>query len=186
MSATLVGVATITAIIVIAPFFTEPGYSMVTNPISQLAGQNTRNAWLMQIGLGALGVGPGIDAMRRLRRQPVRTVFFLVFSAAMLAAAFWSARPIDAAVAFDADEDARHMLAAMVAGYAFAIGASCFAVTDRGAWRRLASVVAAAAASFIPVYMFLYPEIMGALQRFMLATCFIWLVYYLPPRSAAQ
>jgi hypothetical membrane protein len=186
MSATLVGVATITAIIVIAPFFTEPGYSMVSNPISQLAGQHTRNAWLMQIGLVALGVGPGIDATRRLRRQPVRTFFFLVFSVAMLAAAFWSARPIDAAVAFDADEDRRHMLAAMVAGYAFAIGALCFAVTDRGLWRRLASIAAAAAASLIPVFMFRHPEIMGLLQRFMLATCFIWLVYYLPPRSAAQ
>jgi hypothetical membrane protein len=182
-SATLAGVAIITVIIIVAPLFTEPGYSMVSNPISQLAAQETRNAWLMRIGLCALGIGPGIDALRRLRTQPIRTVFLMIFAVAMLFTAWWSARPIDPEITFDAEEDKLHALAAMVAGYAFSAGALCFAATDRGIWRRLASVAAAAAASIIPVFMFLHPDVMGLLQRFMLATCFIWLVYFLPPSA---
>jgi hypothetical membrane protein len=179
-SATLVGVAIITAIIIIAPLLTVPDYSVVSHPISMLGAQATPNAWLMNIGLAALGLGPAVDALRRARAQWIRTIFFLIFSAAMVAAAVFSTRPVNPDIVFDTREEVHHAIAAMVAGYSFSIGAVIFAITQKVTWHRLASLFAAAAASFIPMLMFKYPEVMGLLQRFMLATCFLWLIVFLP------
>ncbi len=182
---TRLGVLTVTVIIAIAPSFTAEGYSAIVNPISQLGAQHTQNSWLMNIGLCALGIGPGIDAWGWRRRRAISTVFLLIFSVAMLFTAYYSARPVDAGIAFDAHEELRHIFAAMVAGYAFALGAIGFAFREPGLWRKLACIVAAAAASIIPVFMFANPEITGLLQRIMLATCFLWLVVFLP-RAAGQ
>ena len=46
-SATLLGVIAITAAIIIGPYLTAPGYSSVTNAISELGAQSTPNAWMM-------------------------------------------------------------------------------------------------------------------------------------------
>lgn len=37
------------------PLYTEPGYDWVRHSISELAAQNTANAWIMRLGLFCLG-----------------------------------------------------------------------------------------------------------------------------------
>lgn len=180
MSATLLGVIVALTAIIVGPYFTAPGYSSVGNAISELGAQATPNAWIMNTGFVAYGLGVLVDAIRRLRTAPLVAVAFMVFGLAMCLNAVFSHRPIDHAIPYDVRADEFHSLFATAVGISFTFGAIAQSFLERGLWLRLACYAAAATAIILPLGMLQFPGIQGALQRLMFAISFTWLVVFLP------
>lgn len=179
-SATLLGVAVAFTAIAAAPYVVAPGYSIVANAISELGAQGMPNAWVMNTGFVAYGLGVSVDALGRTRRAPIVGVAFLVFGLAMIMNAVFSHRPMDPTRAYDVREDELHSLFATIVGISFTIGAVAQSFLERHRGRRLACYGAATAAVLLPVAMLQFPAIAGALQRVMFAVSFAWLVVFLP------
>ena len=74
-SAVLVGVLLITVAIVLGPLYTASGYSIVTNLVSELGAQHMPNAWIMNAGFIAFGVGVTVSAARRAHSGDVPRIW---------------------------------------------------------------------------------------------------------------
>ena len=185
-SAVLVGVLLITVAIVLGPLYTASGYSIATNLVSELGAQHMPNAWIMNAGFIAFGVGVTVSAARRARATPFTAGMFLVFGMAMALAGVFSHQPLDRSTHYDELAARLHSLCATVAGFAFTIGAFAQSLHEREE-RCWACWVAAASATGLPLLMLADPSHVGLTQRLMFVVTFLWLVVFLPsPRPRAQ
>ncbi|MBL9095692.1 MAG: DUF998 domain-containing protein [Alphaproteobacteria bacterium] len=180
LSATHVGVAVAATAIVIGPFFNVADYSSLRHSTSELGAQGAPGAWIMNAGFTAFGLGVLIDAVRAFRISPVPAGAFIVFGLAMIMNAVFSHRPIDPVAPYVVFEDDMHSFFSSVVGASFAIGVLAFGFARRDLGPPAVHAVAVAAALILPLGMFLFAEIEGALQRAMFFVSFAWFAAYLP------
>lgn len=172
----LAGIACFIAAAVLGPLVSHPDYASVTHTVSQLAGQNMPNAWIMRTGFVAFGAATVLAALLRLPAQPAVSVALVLFGLAMVAAAVWSNLPIDPGLGGSAAEDRRHSIAASAMGVAFA--AACVARFWTPGPNRLDpfNLLALACSVGLPMLMLGSPAIAGAAQRLMFLISFVWIL----------
>jgi hypothetical membrane protein len=66
----LAGIISFIVAAVIGPFLSHPDYSSITHSVSELAGQNMPNAWIMRTGFVAYGTATILAALMRLTATP--------------------------------------------------------------------------------------------------------------------
>lgn len=109
-----------------------------------------------------------------------------MFGLAMIMTALFSHRPIDPAAPYVVFEDDMHSFFSSVVGASFAIGVLAFGFARRDLGPLTVHAAAVAAALILPLGMFLFPEIEGALQRAVFFISFAWFAAYLPRLSMAR
>jgi hypothetical protein len=176
------GIAAFVLAAIIGHFASHPAYSSITHSVSELAGQNMPNAWIMRAGFVAFGGTVLIVALADLRATAAVNAALCVFGAGMIGSAIWSHVPIREVGGGSQAEDDLHSIAASVMGAAFAV--SCAArfwtvrmhVQTRGQtdWFSAFGVLIAV---IIPLLMFQLPTLTGALQRGMFAFSFVWFLW---------
>ncbi len=176
MAILLAGIAAFVLATIVGPFLSHPDYRSVSHSVSELAGQNMPNAWIMRAGFVAFGAAVVVATLLHWRSGPAVSIAVVIFGLAMIAAAIWSHLPIDLALGGSKAEDDRHSIAATVMGAAFA--AACAAKAWLGGrddidWLSILGLVAAIG---LPLLMLGIPMIAGAAQRVMFGISFVWLV----------
>lgn len=168
------------AAIFAGPWYTEPGYDWTLHSVSELAGQDTRNAWIMRGGLFALGLASivGYAAYR-----PRFNLLFAAFGLFIAMSALFPHKPFVAGRPFSEALDQVHSVFASLGGLCAVLG---FVLKARVAGTRpcaLAYAVIAIAYTLLPLLMFSVPSLQGLFQRLLFVSYAAWvLVDGLPRR----
>ena len=177
MSRTQWGVLAFVAAAALGPLYTAPGYSVLSNVISELAAQNTPRNAIMVVAFLLLGGAVALDGLQPARapRMP-----FVVFGLAFAAAGLFGHKPITPGVPYLAWVDTVHSQLATVSGIALTVGFGWQAAL-RGPWsQRLLAGVLALAFMGLPLLMLALPAWQGAVQRVMYLLVFGWLFAFYP------
>lgn len=178
----LSGIVLFVAAVAFGPSFSHPAYSSIGHTTSELAGQNMPFAWIMRVGFAGYGLSAAVAALAIARSLPEVAAATIIFGVALIACAFWSHLPIDAALGGSLSEDRLHSAAAMTAGVAFTVGAMLhlrrthLGADDWPSWLALCASIG------LPLAMLALPAIDGILQRLMFGISFIWLWHILNQR----
>ena len=119
MSPTRLGIVVFTLAVVLGPFYTVPGYSSISNLISELAAQHTPGSEYMVAGFLALGGGVLADARGGWRGPRAAFGLFGLFIAL---AGLVGHKPITPSVPFDAMLHQAHGLLGTLSGIAITVG----------------------------------------------------------------
>jgi hypothetical membrane protein len=92
----------------VAPFASHPDYSSVRHSLSELAGQDMPNAWIMRVGFVVFGAAVLAASLARFRNDPAVFGALSLFGVAMVAAAYWSHLPITQLAGGSQGEDDLH------------------------------------------------------------------------------
>lgn len=163
--------------ILLGPWYTDPGYNWVRHSVSELAAQHTRNAWVMQIGLFALGAGVAVDFLRS--RHPA-DLPFLAFGIFIAASAFVPHRPFVEGQSFNRALDIGHSVLASLAGFSAVLGFIVRSIAARQPLRKGIYVSIAAAYTVLPLMMAIYPPTAGVFQRTIFLSFSLWAVVDYP------
>lgn len=163
--------------VAVAPLVLPADYSVVRHSVSESAAQGVTGAWVARIGLLALGAAAIVVALplgRGLRRWS--RVALVGYGAGIALTAAAAHRPWRD-VPHDAIQDTVHSLAASAGGFAFVVAVVLAAVADARAGRRPAArhVVAAVAATLLPLAMTVLPTVAGLPQRLLFLVGYGWL-----------
>ena len=170
--------------IVLAHFFTPPGYIWTENTISELASQGHRYKGIMQAGLIGFGGTLIFGVVGHFRRHP--RLYFLIFVAvygiSILLSGIYCTAPIDPEILFSTQEASLHSLFATIAGLGMSLGIlwQVFAsMNERGRWTRIVFLVLIGGLSGLfglaENGMMLLEK--GIVQRMLYLVGLIWLVY---------
>lgn len=161
------------------PLYTAPGYSVLSNVISELAAQNTPRNAVMALAFVLMG---GLVALDGLRPWRAPALPFAVFGVAFAAAGLFGHKPITPGVPYLVWADTVHSQLATVSGVALTVGFGWQAVL-RGPWphRGMAGLLALACVG-LPLAMLALPAWQGAIQRLMYLLVFGWLFAFFPRR----
>ena len=172
----LAGIISFIAAAVAGPFLSHPDCSSITHSVSELAGQNMPNAWIMRTGFVAFGTATILAALMRLTATPAVSAALVVFGLAMIAAAVWSHLPIDQGLGGSTTEDDLHSIAASGMGVAFATACVARFWTPGRKRPDIFNVIALCCSVGLPLAMLGFPEIAGAAQRLMFLISFVWIL----------
>jgi len=170
-----VGVVICALAIVCGPWYTEPGYDWVRHSISELAGQDTANAWVMRIGLAALGLAAATAFVVHRSRF---NIFFFLFGISILLTAVFPHRPFVLDRAYSETLDRLHSLFATLGGFAAVLAFAFEAGRPGPVVKRLVAGLLAALYTGLSAAMFQWPDFQGALQRVIFGTFIIWMLYF--------
>jgi hypothetical protein len=171
LSPTRAGVVVAFVTILAGPLYSEPEYDWLRHSVSELAAQNTRNAWIMKVGLFAFGAGVFIDYLRNRRLQDIPFAAFGVFIAV---SAFFSHKPFVEGRAVSQSLDTAHSILATLAGFSAVLGFVVRFLSERQLGRRFVYVGLSVAYTLLPLLMVAYPQAAGAFQRVIFGSFFIW------------
>ena len=181
------------AVIVLAHFFSPPGYRWTRNTISKLAAQGHEHKWIMQAGFIGFGLLLNIGiilAFAAAKKVCYPDILIMVYGLAVLVSGFFCTAPIDKSLAYSASEAKLHSVFASAAGVSFSLGILGHLVLSaqpRGRWFHLVFL----ALTLGSLMLFGLSENglvgigQGVIQRVLYTTSFIWLVvgqYWRLPR----
>lgn len=182
MAITRVAIALFVVVVVIGPFYTAPGYSAVSNVISELAGQNTPRNYLMSVAFLALGASVAFDGLRFFRPALLP---FISFGFLFGAAGVFGHKPFTAGAPYIGWVDALHSALATLSGVALTAGFVWQAVRATSRHHRTLAWVLAAVCVGFPLLMLTLPAYQGIIQRAMYLAVFAWLWAYYPRAGSA-
>lgn len=180
LSPTLFGVFACSAPIILGPFYTAAGYSVLAHTSSDLGAQHTPFNWLMNIGFLLMGLGVAYDARQHWYKAPLVAILFVIFGVAMALTGVFSLRPIDEGLSFDETSHALHSVFATITGFAYTAGAVTCGFVEKEQPRKLWCFVAAVLATILSAAMAFLPGYEGLLQRVMFAVTFSWIAVFIP------
>lgn len=164
------------AALLLAPLHMPAGYSWLSNTTSESAAQGVPGAWLARLGflifgLTVIGMAHHLRDTWSTGGQWAHTAFGVF----MVSAAAFSTRAWVPEAVYDPVEDALHSFAATAMGLAFTIGV-VLRFLGRGpeVCGRVLDMVAAIAATAMPLAMLALPAWDGLLQRGMFAISYLW------------
>ena len=160
------------ATILLGPLYTETQYSWITNTISQLGAQSTKNSWIMIVGFLSLGVGLVLDTIRFKDKRMIPFAFFGIFFA--LAGCFPHKAWIEGRVSSESTHYL-HQIFANLSGASITIGHITVGATANNKEEKIISYFLAATCVALPLAMFSFPNYTGATQRLMYGASFVWL-----------
>ncbi len=168
------GIAAIIGAMAIAPFLSHPEYSSLAHTTSELGGQSMPNAWIMNGGFLAYGLGVACGALSRLRKTPALAAVMLLFAGALAGTAVFSAGSAAFRLPHDPVEDALHSFFSGLVGTAFALACAIRLFAPGGNRRDRTSWLGLVASAAVPLAMTRLPGLDGLLQRGMFAISFVW------------
>lgn len=183
MTPTRVAIALFVLAVVAGPAYTVPGYSPVSNLISELAAQNTQRNYLMSAAFIALGMAMVFDGARSFGRTLAP---FMAFGFFMFLAGLFAHKPVTPGVPYSAFAHSAHSAFATAAGISISVGLIWQAVLAQSARRRLQAVLVAVVCMALPLGMLALPAYQGAIQRIMYVIVFLWLWRYYPRGTHAH
>ncbi|MDH4106840.1 MAG: DUF998 domain-containing protein [Gammaproteobacteria bacterium] len=161
------------AAIFAGPWYTEPGYDWIAHSVSELAGQHTKNAWIMRGGLLALGAASiaGFLAFR-----PGFNVLFAGFGLFIALSALFPHKPFVTDRPYSELLDQVHSICASVAGLCAVLGFVFKARVAEARAAMLSYALIAAAYTLVPMLMFSLPAWQGLFQRALFLSFSIWVL----------
>jgi hypothetical protein len=163
--------------VALGPAYTAPGYSAVSNVISELAGQHTPGRLVMVAAFVALGAAVGVDGLRARRTDALP---FVAFGLCFAAAGMFGHKPFVAGVAYTAWVDTLHSALATVSGVALTVGFVWQALRAQNTRHRALAWALAAWCVVLPLLMLQSPANQGIIQRIMYLAVFAWLWLFYP------
>jgi hypothetical membrane protein len=166
--------------IVIAHIVVGEQYVWYRHSISQLAGQEYAQAWIMRagfLGFGVLVQIAGIGRIRAAGRYWYRELPIMIYGLSILASGIFSAAPFIEGVAYSEWEAQLHTLFATAGGWALTAGILLYMLTDRLNSRRTVHAVALILTMGVAFSFFSLPTVSGALQYLLWLVGFSWLAY---------
>ena len=183
-SSVIFSVVYFVVVIVVAHFFSPPGYRWTRNTISELAGQGHERKWIMQAGFIGfrllLNIGI-ILTFAAAEKVLYPDILIMIYGLAVLLSGFFCTAPIDTSIGYSVSEARLHSILASVAGVSFSLGVLGHLVScahPSGRWCHLAFLVLTLGSSML----FGLSENgvigigKGVIQRVLYTTSFIWLV----------
>jgi putative copper export protein len=166
--------------IALGPLYTEAGYDWTRHSVSELAAQNTGNAWIMRLGLFSLG---SATVFGYFRERGKFNIFFLSFGFFIALSALLSHKPIIEGRPYSELLDQLHSACASLAGFSAVAGFVLKAVQTK-AWRRKLTYASIATAyTILPLGMFELPEYQGVFQRIIFGSFILWVLIDNPSRD---
>lgn len=175
------GILIFATIILLGPFYTVEGYSVIANTISELGAQMTRNNFVAISGFVAFGLGIVIEW---IRRRSWVTAPFLLFGLFIIAAGLLPHRPIDPAIAYNETINQLHSVMASAGGIAVTLGFLWQGFKESATKKRIGDFYMAGICLIMPMAMFAMPKFQGLIQRLMYFQVFIWMWFFFPTASA--
>jgi len=166
--------------ILLGPLYTEPGYSWVHNAISELAGQDTHNAWIMRLGLGLLGLS---TIMGFIRQRDKFNVFFLLFGVFIMLSAIFPHKPFIEGRAYSEGLDQWHSAFASLGGMSAVGGFTMLAIRAPDTRPRWLYITLASAYTLLPMAMFALPAFQGLFQRMIFFSFILWILLQGGPKT---
>ncbi len=174
---TRIGVLAALIAIVFGPLYTDPQYNWLHHTVSELAAQNTRNAWVMQIGLSALGIGIAVDFLRH--RHPA-DIPFVAFGLFVTLSALFPHRPFVEGRAFSEALDLIHSVCASLTGLSAVLGFVVRCIVEKQLQKKWVYASLAVMYTVLPLMMTIYPSLAGVFQRVIFGSFFVWAVMDYP------
>lgn len=182
LALTRVGIATFTLAVVLGPLYTVAEYSVVSNVISELGAQQTRNNFIMVAAFAVLGGCIAIDGIKTFQRALLP---FILFGAAMAVVGLFPHKPLNADLHFNSTIHDIHGIIAGVAGTVITVGFIWQGIRNTGRQRVVCFYLAFVAVVF-PVLMLNFPTFQGIIQRVMYFQILGWLWVAYPNLSVTK
>lgn len=164
-------------LIFIAPLAMPDDYSIVSNVISESAGQRVEGAWIARLGFICFGLGVmWLSISRRSQWAAGAYWCHMAFGVLMISTAAFSHKPWLDNIPYDEIEDLLHSFTATVMGFAFSFGV-LFRLLQRKKHernRKIFDILALLVATVIPLIGWYIPIIGGLVQRALFAISYIW------------
>lgn len=174
---TIVLLPVLILVIFLLPFYSEVGYSIIKNSISELGAQNTPNAYIMNTVFVLLGMGIIIDTISSRSLSRAEKLLILTFGVTLTCTGIFSTKPISPEIDYNELHSQLHSIFATISGFAISIFAIVYGIRSEITMRRLLAFLIALITTLIPILMFNNPEYAGILQRVMFVITFTWLGY---------
>lgn len=161
------------------PLYTVGNYSHITNLISELGAQQTKNNFIMISGFMILGLGILIDSYKKISYPVIPFALFGIF---MIMAGIFPHKPIDTSISFNHTFHRLHSLPATLAGISISIGFVWQGFLSSSMTQKAICFYLAIACFVFPMLMLTMSEYQGILQRLMYLQVFAWLWVMFPSR----
>jgi hypothetical membrane protein len=176
----LAGVSVLTASLLFAHALAPETYSSKTNSISELAGQNYKNAWIMRsgfIGFGLLTTAAAIDGSISSSLSPLQSASLGVYGASMVLSGVFSARSFEKGAALSEQEAQLHSTFANLAGIGLTTAMVIAAISENDPNIRTINCSAVIFTLATSALFKLNPEYKGIWQRILWTGSVGWLTW---------
>jgi hypothetical membrane protein len=164
-------------VMLLLPFWSFAGYSLLENTTSHLGAQGSPNAWVMNGTFLVVGVAVQLAGWRKLGSHPLALLLLSIFAISLVLTGLYRHAPLVEGVEANAFEDRRHSLFATTTGFGFVAFAASMAFASRLRRDRAIAVAVAALATLLSLGMAAWPDLMGLFQRAMFLMAFGWLIW---------
>jgi hypothetical membrane protein len=167
-------------VVISGPLYTVDNYSHITNLISELGAQQTKNNFIMITGFLVLGLGILIDSYRT-KSYPV--IPFALFGIFMAMAGIFPHKPIDSSIPYSHASHGLHSLSATLAGISISMGFIWQGFLSLTRTQKAICFYLAIACFVFPMLMLSMRNYQGILQRSMYLQIFAWLWVMFPSKT---
>jgi len=167
----------------ILPSYSAPGYSIISNTLSQLGAQNTPNAWIMNFTFVFLGIGSIISGWRYFEGFAFQRLFLILFGISFTLAAFYNHAPINTITQFKISEDGWHSYFIFITGLTFIILTVSSSFIPEKQADKILAIVAGVSVLFLSVLMSKAIQTAGVWQRLSFIILFGWMIYSFKTRD---
>jgi hypothetical membrane protein len=177
MYLTRAGIVMFSAAALAGPWYTADGYNVVSNLVSELAAQRTKNNFVMVAGFLSLGLALIADGLRRFQAPAIP---FMAFGLFMALAGLFGHKPMTPSLPYSELTHTAHSILASLAGISITVALVWHAARAEPRWRRVVALTLAILCMALPLAMLGLPEFQGLIQRLMYLLVFLWLWRFYP------
>jgi hypothetical membrane protein len=168
---TRIGIIIFAIAVLFGPIYTVVDYSVVSNLISELGAQHTKNNFIMIIAFFILGGSIAFDGIKNFQ---ISLLPFIVFGLAMAVVGVFPHKPLDPSLEYNQTYQKLHGLIASIAGTAVTVGFIWRGLQTEKRNKLICFYMAIVAIVF-PVLMVSFPKYKGIIQRAMYLQILGWL-----------
>ena len=161
---TRIGISIFAITVVFGPLYTVKDYSFISNLISELGAQHTKNNFIMNTAFVILG---GTIVIEGLKKFQISLLPFILFGSAMAVVGIFPHKPLDPSLAYNSNFHHLHGIMASIAGTLITI-----------------NFYMALIAIAFPLLMLFFTNYQGIIQRAMYLQIFVWLWIKYPQNLA--
>ncbi|WP_298541356.1 DUF998 domain-containing protein [uncultured Aquimarina sp.] len=159
------------------PFFSDPGYLISENTLSELGAQNTQNNWIMNFIFILLGFIIFINGFKVLDGFRLQVLVLLVFCISLLLTGIYLHAPINRELTFDSYQNEMHSVFSTLAGISFCT--YCLTISFIARWRnqKLLAILIGIIALILSYLMVIHSDYRGVYERGIFIIAFGWILY---------